>query len=234
MSRSVRMPIARSSWSITTTEPTLSIAHALRGDGDGLGRLRGDDRSAHDVGDGALARCRSGRVGHAPESTTRRTASRARPARRAVAAGTLRESDRAFERLARRQRGLRVPQLDAHGLVERRAPLLVADESRSSRRQTRRERGELVRERRRAASSAPPGSVSRLASPMRSASSPLTPRPVRMRSSACEWPIRRGRRTVPPSMSGTPQRRQNTPNTASRAATRRSHHSASSSPPATA
>ena len=27
-----------------------------------------------------------------------------------------------------------------------------------------------------------------------------TPRPVRMRSSACEWPIRRGRRTVPPSI----------------------------------
>ena len=39
---------------------------------------------------------------------------------------------------------------------------------------------------------ASPGSVSRLASPMRSASSPLTPRPVRMRSSACECPIRRG------------------------------------------
>ena len=39
---------------------------------------------------------------------------------------------------------------------------------------------------------------------------------------------------MPPSISGTPQRRQYTPNTASRAATRRSHHSASSSPPATA
>ena len=55
MSRSVRMPIARSSWSITTTDPTLPLAHALRGDRDGLGGLRGDDRVRHDVGDGALA-----------------------------------------------------------------------------------------------------------------------------------------------------------------------------------
>src|SRR5262249_46337512 len=41
-------------------------------------------------------------------------------------------------------------------------------------------------------------------------------------------------RKVPPSINGTPQRRQNTPNTASRAAMRRSHQSASSRPPATA
>ncbi len=47
-------------------------------------------------------------------------------------------------------------------------------------------------------------------------------------------PISRGSRTVPPSISGTPQRRQNTPRTASSAATRRSHQAASSSPPATA
>ena len=47
-------------------------------------------------------------------------------------------------------------------------------------------------------------------------------------------PISRGSRTVPPSISGTPQRRQNTPSTASSSATRRSHHSASSRPPATA
>ena len=40
--------------------------------------------------------------------------------------------------------------------------------------------------------------------------------------------------TVPPSTSGTPQRRQNTPNFAVAEATRMSHHSASSSPPATA
>ena len=53
-------------------------------------------------------------------------------------------------------------------------------------------------------------------------------------SIARETPIRRGSRTVPPSISGTPHRRQNTPNTAPSSATRRSHHSASSSPPATA
>ena len=47
-------------------------------------------------------------------------------------------------------------------------------------------------------------------------------------------PTSRGSRTVPPSMSGTPQRRQNTPNVASSATTRRSHQIASSSPPATA
>ena len=39
---------------------------------------------------------------------------------------------------------------------------------------------------------------------------------------------------MPPSISGTPQRRQKTPKTASSSATRRSHHSASSRPPATA
>jgi hypothetical protein len=48
------------------------------------------------------------------------------------------------------------------------------------------------------------------------------------------WPINLGSRTVPPSISGTPHLRQNTPNTAVVSATRRSHHSASSSPPATA
>ena len=53
-------------------------------------------------------------------------------------------------------------------------------------------------------------------------------------SSARLTPISRGSRTVPPSISGTPQRRQKTPSTASSSATRRSHHSASSSPPATA
>ncbi|KAF4265775.1 hypothetical protein CNMCM8714_006192 [Aspergillus fumigatus] len=41
-------------------------------------------------------------------------------------------------------------------------------------------------------------------------------------------------RTVPPSMSGTPHRRQKTPRTASSSTTRRSASSASSSPPATA
>ena len=56
-----------------------------------------------------------------------------------------------------------------------------------------------------------------------------TARPVNTRSSARPMPIKRGKRTVPPSISGTPQRRQNTPITASVLATRRSakisHHS---------
>src|SRR5437764_9102436 len=43
-----------------------------------------------------------------------------------------------------------------------------------------------------------------------------------------------GNRTVPRSIRGTPNRRQYTPKTAPRAATRRSHHRASSRPPATA
>ena len=58
-----------------------------------------------------------------------------------------------------------------------------------------------------------------------------TARPVRIMSSARDAPTRRGRRTVPPSMSGTPQRRQKTPKIASSSATRRSHQSASSRPP---
>ncbi len=61
-----------------------------------------------------------------------------------------------------------------------------------------------------------------------------TARPVRIMSRALDAPTARGRRTVPPSISGTPQRRQKTPNVASSSTTRRSHHSASSSPPATA
>ncbi len=43
-----------------------------------------------------------------------------------------------------------------------------------------------------------------------------TARPVRIRSIARLWPMRRGRRTVPRSTSGTPNRRQNTPRVASR------------------
>ena len=39
----------------------------------------------------------------------------------------------------------------------------------------------------------------------------LTARPVKIMSMARDWPMRRGRRTVPPSISGTPQRRQYTP-----------------------
>ncbi len=51
---------------------------------------------------------------------------------------------------------------------------------------------------------------------------------------ACEVPISLGSRTVPPSTNGTPHRRQNTPKVAVSSATRRSHQTASSSPPATA
>ena len=63
---------------------------------------------------------------------------------------------------------------------------------------------------------------------------PRPARPVRIRSRARPSPTMRGRRTVPPSTRGTPKRRQNTPKTASSAATRRSHQTASSRPPATA
>ena len=42
----------------------------------------------------------------------------------------------------------------------------------------------------------------------------------------------RGRRCVPPSISGTPQRRSGKPSAESSVAIRRSHQSASSSPPA--
>ena len=59
-------------------------------------------------------------------------------------------------------------------------------------------------------------------------------RPVRIRSSARPSPTMRGKPHRPPSISGTPHRRQNTPSTASDSTTRRSHHSASSRPPATA
>ena len=78
--------------------------------------------------------------------------------------------------------------------------------------------------------SAPPG----WPGPWRAPRRLPTARPVRIRSRARPSPTRRGSRTVPPSTRGTPKRRQNTPNTASSAATRRSHQTASSSPPATA
>ncbi len=85
-----------------------------------------------------------------------------------------------------------------------------------------------------APSSAPPASVNRFASPIRSASSPDTPRPVKIKSSAWLCPISRGSRTVPKSIRGTPNRLQNTPKVAFLAATRKSHQIASSNPPATA
>lgn len=85
-----------------------------------------------------------------------------------------------------------------------------------------------------AAARARPGGTNRLTNPIVYASSAGTGRPVRIRSIARLSPISRGSRTVPPSINGTPQRRQNTPSVASDSATRRSHQSASSSPPATA
>ena len=66
----------------------------------------------------------------------------------------------------------------------------------------------------------------------RSASSASMMRPVRIRSSARPMPTIRGRRCVPPSISGTPQRRSGKPSVEPSVAIRRSHHSASSSPPA--
>jgi len=86
----------------------------------------------------------------------------------------------------------------------------------------------------RAAVSACPAGTTRLASPIAVASAASTARPVRIMSIARLVPMSRGSRTVPPSISGTPQRRQNTPNTAVSSAIRRSHHRASSRPPATA
>src|SRR5437763_7360679 len=59
-----------------------------------------------------------------------------------------------------------------------------------------------------AAASASPGATTRLTRPMRSASSPEMPRPVRIRSIARLWPLRRGSRIVPRSSRGTPKRRQ--------------------------
>ena len=85
-----------------------------------------------------------------------------------------------------------------------------------------------------ATSSACPAGATRCTRPIAKASSAWTARPVRIKSRARLSPISRGRRTAPPSIRGTPKRRQNTPSVASSAITRRSHHSASSSPPATA
>ena len=58
--------------------------------------------------------------------------------------------------------------------------------------------------------------------------------PVMIISIALDIPISFGNRTVPPSISGTPNLRQNTPNFAVLSAIRISHHSANSNPPATA
>ena len=70
--------------------------------------------------------------------------------------------------------------------------------------------------------------------PFAGASAASTGLPVRIMSMARLMPMSRGKRMVPPSMSGTPKRRQNTPNTAVSSITRMSHQQASSRPPATA
>ena len=77
-----------------------------------------------------------------------------------------------------------------------------------------------------------PAATTSVTSPMRSASSTSTMRPLRRRSSARPLPTIRGSRCVPPSISGTPKRRSVKPKRALGVATRRSHHSASSKPPA--
>ena len=78
---------------------------------------------------------------------------------------------------------------------------------------------------------APSATIS-VSSPIASASSASTMRPVRIMSSARPSPTIRGSRWVPPSISGTPKRRSVKPSFDPSAAIRRSHHSASSSPPA--
>jgi len=74
--------------------------------------------------------------------------------------------------------------------------------------------------------------LNRLTRPLCVASGPPTARPVRIMSLASDESMSRGRRIVPPSTRGTPYRRQYKPNVASSSATRRSHHTASSSPAA--
>ena len=67
-----------------------------------------------------------------------------------------------------------------------------------------------------ARSTCAPSSTISVARPIASASSASTSRPVRTRSSARPSPMIRGSRCVPPSISGTPQRRSRQPNFADR------------------
>ena len=83
-----------------------------------------------------------------------------------------------------------------------------------------------------ARSRCPPAATISVTSPNRSASSTSITRPEITRSSARPLPTIRGSRCVPPSISGTPKRRSVKPKRALGVATRRSHHSASSKPPA--
>ena len=82
-------------------------------------------------------------------------------------------------------------------------------------------------------SSASPSATTRCTSPIAIASCESTSRPLRIRSSARPSPTMCGSRCVPPSISGTPQRRSRHPNCALAPATRMSHQHAISSPPAT-
>ena len=100
------------------------------------------------------------------------------------------------------------------GLAPRaRAPRRAAARSPRSRRGGRRascawgKRGETLGQRERALAGARPRATTSVSSPIASASSAPTMRPVRIRSSARPRPTMRGSRWVPPSISGTPQRR---------------------------
>ena len=79
-----------------------------------------------------------------------------------------------------------------------------------------------------------PRATLRVASPIAIASSAPTARPVSSMSIARPCPTMRGSRTVVPSLIGTPQRRENTPNTAVSSTMRMSQNSATPSPPAQA
>ncbi len=77
-----------------------------------------------------------------------------------------------------------------------------------------------------------PGGTTSVTRPHSCASAASSTRPVRIISSARPMPTMRGSRCVPPSINGTPKRRSVNPSRALSVAIRRSHHSASSSPPA--
>ena len=147
--------------------------------------VRGDDRAAHDVGDGA----RAGTVGH-------RATSLRRSAWRGVYVTMLRtRRPRAGPRRRRSASRPRAPRPTASVAAPRSSSFASASSSAGptarsssggrSRRQSCGSARELVRERDRAVGARRPARSSRLARPMRSASSPDTPRPVRIRSSAC-------------------------------------------------
>ena len=228
MSRSVRMPIARSSWSITTTDPTRRSCMRCAATATvsaGCAVTTGRDMTSATVRSPGAGMGVSGMAGFYDRPVRRRRrGGPCSPCANLMAPSS--DSPEASVTCACRS-SMRMASSSG-------SPHCSYDERRSSRRQTRRERGQLVRELRAPRRARRPVRSGGWRDPCAALRRRSRRGPVRMRSSACEWPIKRGRRTVPPSTSGTPQRRQNTPNTASRAATRRSHHTASSSPPATA